>query len=315
MNDNKITIFLTGITGNMGEIVFENLLEHENFYLKVLVRPSSTNKKKLSQYENNPNIEIIWGDLLDYSSVLKGIENADYVVHIGGMVSPFCDKKPYLTLKTNITSAKNITKAILSLPNNDKMKVCYIGSVAETGSRNYPIHWGRTGDPIKASIFDHYALSKIIAERVFVESGIKNWVVLRLSGIIYPNILKQLEPIAFHVPLNGVLEWCTVEDSGKVIEKMIIEDLNGKLNNKNFWNHFFNVGSGEIYRITNYEFEEYILTSLGLPGPKSLFNPDWFAIKNFHGHYYADSDKLEDLLHFRENLPIKDYFARLTTQV
>ena len=315
MNDNKITIFLTGITGNMGKIVFENLLEHENFYLKVLVRPSSINKKKLSQYENNPNIEIIWGDLLDYSSVLKGIENADYVVHIGGMVSPFCEKKPYLTLKTNITSAKNITKAILSLPNRDKMKVCYIGSVAETGSRNYPIHWGRTGDPIKASIFDHYALSKIIAERVFVESGIKNWVVLRLSGIIYPNILKQLEPIAFHVPLNGVLEWCTVEDSGKVIEKMIIEDLNGKLNNKNFWNHFFNVGSGEIYRITNYEFEDYILTSLGLPGPKSLFNPDWFAIKNFHGHYYADSDKLEDLLHFRENLPIKDYFARLTTQV
>ena len=48
-----------------------------------------------------------------------------------------------------------------------------------------------------------------------------------------------------------MLEWCTVEDSGKVIEKMIIEDLNGKLNNKNFWNHFFNVGSGEIYRITN----------------------------------------------------------------
>ena len=62
------------------------------------------------------------GDLLDYSSVLKGIENADYVVHIGGMVSPFCDKKPYLTLKTNITSAKNITKAILSLPNKDKNK-------------------------------------------------------------------------------------------------------------------------------------------------------------------------------------------------
>lgn len=309
------TTFLTGITGNMGKIVFENLLVHKNLHLKVLVRDSSANKKKLSKYENNPNIEIIWGDLLDYSSVFKGIENSDYVVHIGGMVSPFCDKKPYLTLKTNITAAENITKAVLSLPNKDKIKVCYIGSVAETGSRNYPIHWGRTGDPIKASIFDHYAISKIIAERIFVESGIKNWVILRISGIIYPNILKQLEPIVFHVPLNGVLEWCTVEDSGKVIEKMIIEDLNGKLNNKNFWNHFFNVGSGENYRITNYEFEDYILTSLGLPGPKSLFNPDWFALKNFHGHFYADSDNLEDLLHFRENLPIKDYFTRLTGQI
>lgn len=27
----------------------------------------------------------------------------------------------------------------------------------------------------------------------------------------------------------------------------------------------------------------------------------WFAIRNFHGHYYLDSDKLEDFLHFRND--------------
>ena len=42
--------------------------------------------------------------------------------------------------------------------------------------------------------------------------------------------------------------------------------------------------------------------------PKKLFAPNWFILKNFHGQYYADSDKLNDYLHFRHNVPIKKYF-------
>jgi len=30
------------------------------------------------------------------------------------MVSPYCDTKPYLTLKTNVTAVENITKAIIN---------------------------------------------------------------------------------------------------------------------------------------------------------------------------------------------------------
>lgn len=46
-----------------------------------------------------------------------------------------------------------------------------------------------------------------------------------------------------------------------------------------------------------------------------LFDPNWFITKNFHGQFYADGDKLENFLHFRENLPVKDYFNRLADQV
>ena len=35
--------------------------------------------------------------------------------------------------------------------------------VAETGDRMPPVHWGRVGDPIKPSMFDYYAVSKVAA--------------------------------------------------------------------------------------------------------------------------------------------------------
>lgn len=221
----KKTVFLTGGTGNMGWAAVQEMLKHPNeINIKMLARKSPKNEEKLKNIMAKPNVQVVWGDLGDYDSILEGVTGSDYVLHIGGMVSPTADWKPYRTQKTNIGAAQNITKAVLAQPNADDIKVAYIGTVAETGGRNYPIHWGRCGDPIKISIYDHYAISKTVAERVFVESGIKNWVVMRQSGILYPNILKNMDPIMFHVPINGVLEWCTVEDSGRLMCNLVLED-------------------------------------------------------------------------------------------
>ena len=86
---------------------------------------------------------------------------------------------------------------------------------------------------------------------------------MRQSGILYPNILKNMDPIMFHVPINGVLEWCTVEDSGRLMCNLVTEDAAGHLG-ADFWNHFYNIGSGKEYRISNYEFEHLLLGTLGI---------------------------------------------------
>jgi len=311
----KKVVFLTGGTGNMGWASVQEMIKHpDEIQLRILARKSEKNEQLLNPLMELSNVEVFWGDLTDYDSLLKGISGSDYVLHVGGMVSPAADWKPYKTQETNIGAAQNICKAVLAQPNSDAIKVCYIGTVAETGGRNYPIHWGRCGDPIKVSIYDHYAVSKVVAERTFVESGIKNWVVLRQSGILYPGILNHLDPITFHVPINGVLEWCTVEDSGRLMCNLVLEDMKGNLG-CDFWNHYFNIGSGKEYRLSNFEFEQILLNSMGMPGPDKLFEPNWFILKNFHGHFYADGDKLEAFLHFRENLPVKEYFERLASQV
>lgn len=307
------TVFLTGATGIMGHQSLKELITLGNkVKTKILVRNSKKNQKFIKEYQEYENIEIIIGDLRNYEDVLKGVKGSDYVLHVGGMVSPMADDKPKLTKETNIGAAENIVKAVMSLPKEDqeKIKVVYIGSVAETGCRNYPTHWGRTGDPIMASIYDHYGLSKIEAERIIVESGIKNWVVLRQSGIIYPEIITQMSPIIYSVVINGVLEWATVEDSGRLMKNLVDFDLP-----KEFWNKYYNIGSGQEYRLTNYEFEEHVFGSMGLGSIKDYVEPHWFITKNFHGHFFSDSDILENYLHFRENLPAIDYFKRLTSQL
>ncbi len=308
----KKTVFITGGTGTMGWAAFQELLKYPNDVdIRLLARKGPKNFSLLKPYLSYPNLKVVWGDLLDYESIEEGIAGCDYVLHIGGMVSPAADYKPYTTLKTNVTAAEYIVKAIKAQPNADDIKTCYIGTVAETGCRNYPTHWGRCGDPIKISVYDHYAISKTIAEKVFAESGLKHWVVMRQSGILYPDLLHNMEPIMYHVPLNGVLEWATVEDSGRLMANFVTEDNLPE----EFWRSFYNIGSGKEYRLTNYEFEKFLLGCIGMGDPKDLFDPNWFTLKNFHGQFYADGDLLEKYLHFRENLPVEMYFERLASQV
>ena len=300
----KKTVFLTGATGNMGGAGLRELLKKKDrFNIRVLARDSKANRKKLAFAANEPAVEILWGDLLNYNTVLKGVTGADYVLHVGGMVSPAADYYPRRTLKTNVEAARHIVKAVQAQPNRDDMRVVYIGTVAQTSDRNEPVHWGRTGDPICVSVYDHYAISKIAAEKIFAESGLKHWVSLRQSGILYAKILNNFDPIMFHVPLRGVLEWATIEDSGRLLANICDTELPD-----DFWRRFYNIGSGKEYRLTNYEFERYLLSTISCPRPEKIFNPEWFVLRNFHGQWYSDSDVLENYLHFRLNIPIERYF-------
>ncbi|MBQ6046001.1 MAG: NAD-dependent epimerase/dehydratase family protein [Bacteroidales bacterium] len=301
----KKRIFLTGATGTMGWAGLQELLKYpEQYDVTILARPSKKNHKKLKPIEDK--IHVVWGDLVNYDDVLKGVTGADYVLHVGGMVSPKADYYPEKTLRVNVKAAENVVKAVLAQANRDDMRVVYIGSVAETSDRNEPIHWGRCGDPVFASNFDYYAVSKIAAERIFADSGIRHWVSLRQSGILYPAILKNFDPIMFHVPIRGVLEWATVEDSGRLLERVCRDNVPNS-----FWNRFYNISSGPQYRMTNYDFETRVLKAVHCPRPEKIFNANWFVLKNFHGHYYLDADKLEEILHFRANIPLDDYFKQL----
>ena len=307
----KKTVFLTGATGNMGWAGFQELYKRkEKFDIRILARDSKKNRKKLRKYTSDPSVTISWGDLTRYEDVLAGVNGSDYVLHVGGMVSPAADYFPEKTLKVNVSAAENVVKAILAQPNADDIKVVYIGSVAQYGDCNPPYHWGDVDAPQTPAKYDMYALSKIKAEQIFAGAGLKNWVSLRQSGILYPGILKVVNPTAFHVPVGGVLEWATIEDSGRLLAQVCEDWVPAE-----FWNQAYNISSGEQYRMTNYEFETRLLNGLGLPGPEKVFKPQWFALKNFHGMWYTDGDKLEDFLHFRANTPIDEYFATMKSKL
>ena len=104
----KKTVFLTGATGNMGWAGFKELYgRKDRFNIRILARDSARNRKKLARYVDDPAVTVIWGDLMRYEDVLEGVNGSDYVLHVGGMVSPAADYYPEKTLKVNIGSAEN----------------------------------------------------------------------------------------------------------------------------------------------------------------------------------------------------------------
>ena len=126
----KKRVFLTGATGTMGWAgLMEFMQRLDRFDMTILARPSKKNKEKLAPYADR--IRIVWGDLTKYEDVLEATKGADYVLHVGGMVSPAADYFPNKTRRVNVLAAKNVSKAVLAQPNADSIKVCYIGSVAQ----------------------------------------------------------------------------------------------------------------------------------------------------------------------------------------
>lgn len=296
----------------MGYASLKELTKHlDKFNVRLLARKSKKNIKKLAPFLKKDGISVEWGDLLNYEDVVKAMGKADIVLHLGALVSPEADKHPELALKINVGGTQNIVDAVKNLPNPDKVRLVYIGSVAETAHRDEPVHWSRIGDPVITGVYDYYGVSKIKAERVVAESGLKYWVCLRQSGILHPGLMmKTDDPIMFHVPLRGVLEWTTVEDSARLMAGVCSPDIP-----ETFWRGFYNIGSGEQYRLTNYQFEKLILKMAGCPAPEKVFEPSWFAVRNFHGSWFSDSDRLENIVPFRENLSLEDYFLRMKKEL
>lgn len=91
----KKTVMLTGASGNMGFAGFKELYKKKDkFNTVLLLRKSEKNEKKFAPYMNDPSVKIVWGDLTDYDSILEAVTGSDYVLHVGGMVSPTADWKP-----------------------------------------------------------------------------------------------------------------------------------------------------------------------------------------------------------------------------
>lgn len=289
----KKIVFMTGATGIMGQETMKQLLSRSTrFRVRALARPTEKNKALMKKYMC-PSLEILWGDMADYDTIKRGVDDADYVLHIGAMVSPAADQFPEKTLYTNIGSTLNIIKAIKEQPQPDKVHFAYVGTVAMTGGRTAPIHWGRVGDPINPSIFDYYAVSKVFSELAVFESGLKHWVSIRQTGQHPTADGAGEQPIIFHQPPNNVLEWSTSVESG-ICMANLCEDWVPE----SFWRKGYNLSSGAGYRLATWELMDINLKAFGL-GLKDVMDCRMMAKYNFHGHYFSDADKLDEILHFR----------------
>ena len=301
-SEKRPVVFMTGAGGGMGFESFKQMLPDigKIYDLIILVRDSEKNHNLFDSYEGREGLSIRYGDLLNRDDVYGCIADTDMVLHIAAFVSPAADYYPKKAMQNNYGSVVNMIEAIKKCGKEDSYKFVYIGTVAETGDRMPPIHWGRVGDPIKPSMFDYYAVSKVAAERYVIDSGLNYWVSLRQTGIMGPAMAKIRDAIQFHNCVFNVLEYASDRDSGRAMRNLAAFDADGTLD-ESFWGHIYNIGGGESCRVSTYEMYKDMYGVLGFKSLDPVIDPKMYATRNFHGQYYLDSDKLEKYLHFRSD--------------
>ena len=294
-------VLLTGAAGGMGQESLKQMAADNGKYeIIALDLDNESCRNRLRPYEGNNRVQILLGDLTDASFVEKAVQGCDLILHVAAFVSPAADYYPKKAMEVNYGGTRNLIEAIKKLKQEDTTRFVYIGTVAETGDRMPPIHWGRVGDPIKPSMFDYYAVSKIASERYVIESGLKYWVSLRQTGIMGPAMAKIRDSIQFHNCLDNVLEYVSDRDSGRLMCHLASYTETGRLPEA-FWGHIYNIGGGESCRVDTYTMYQKTYGEMGFTSLDPVIDPRYTATRNFHGHYYLDSDKLENYLHFRSD--------------
>ncbi len=283
----------------MGHEAFLELYRRRHRYdVKLLLRPSKANKKMFAPYLNAPDskwIDIVWGDITEAGDADRAVDGVDFVLHPAATIPPFADRHPSVARSVNVEGTRNLLRAIAHQPNgNDRISFVNVGTVAQYGHRLPPVETIQVGDPIKPNPFDYYAVTKAAAERMVAESDVLNWVSLRQTFIVFPNLLTLLDPILFHQPLDQHIEFITSRDAGYGLVQCIETE-------KDFWGHFYNMSGGPECRVLFTEFLDRIFRIFGLGDYRKIFDRNWFTLYGAHTGYFSDSHTLNQHIgHFRD---------------
>lgn len=290
-------VLLTGPSGEVGFEAFKELLRRRNRYaLRILSLDQKRERKLFSQFTDQ--IEIIWGDLRNPHDVDAAVDGVDIILHTGALIPPAADQHPELAWEVNVGGTFNVLAAMKKQQNPPTL--IYTSSISVYGDRVAEPDI-KVGDPLIPSIGDEYAHTKVQAEKMIRNSGMK-WTIFRLCGILHTRM--KIQPLMFHMPLETALEFCHNSDTGYALVQAIECDaLLGRI---------FNLGGGNECKIKARDFIHTMLPLFGLA--PDILPEHTFATKNFHSGYYSDGDKLDALLHFRRK-DLKDYFIKVRNSI
>jgi len=320
MKNSREVVLLTGASGSMGFQAFRMLWERRDRYdIVLLLRSSRANKKQFRKYEQlagmvhtggpgtveGNGLKIVWGDALHREDVHEACRGIDWCLHLMALIPPAADRDPAMTEKVNRIATGYIIEAI-EAQDPERIRMVYVGSVAQYGSRMPPIHMVRVGDPMLSCEYDCYTRTKIGAELAVMESRIRRWVSFRQTFIMITDIFSLLDPIMFHQPLGTFMENITVRDSGRLLVRCLdMKDDPG------FWRKCYNVSGGPQCRTTYLEFLERIFALAGMDY-RRVMERRWFALNNFHMLFFEDAHLLNGHLHHWEGgETLEDYFRQV----
>jgi len=258
---------ITGISGQTGSYLAEQLLE-DGFKVYGLVRRSSTfGTERINHIYDNPNLELVYGDLADYSSLLSFIGDAkpDYFYNLGAMshVRVSFDIPEY-TFDVTGTGVLRCLEAIRkSSPKTKFLQASsteLFGSTPPPHNETAPFHPRSPYGVAKLAgywatvnyreAYGLFAVNSISTNHESARRG-ETFVTRKITRAATRIRLGLQEKLALG-NLESKRDWVHASDVTKAMR--LIMDLN--------WADDFVVGSGEMHSVQ--EFLELVFSKLGL---------------------------------------------------
>ena len=304
-----MVVALFGVPGNMGTKVVETLLKEDYISrINLLVHDKKGIKKIIHKIKKSKKeYRIVYGTVANVNTVKAVITGADYLVNMAAVIPPSSDKNPQSAIEANEIGPQVIVQAFKDL--GDKQpKLIHISTIGLYGDRSYKHPFAEVGDPLLISPFDIYSLTKMRGEYTVIESDIQNWVVLRQAAMLYDAMLMKnmSDGLMFHTCFNAPLEWSNAQDSAYLIRNILRRDMNCELNVDNFWKHVFNIAGGEESRVFGYDTFKLGFGTMGAK-VEDFFDTNYNSIRNFHGEWYSDGYKLNDMFEY-QHMSIVDFW-------
>jgi NAD dependent epimerase/dehydratase len=154
------SILVTGADGFIGSHLTELLLER-GFYVRALAQYNSNNYFGwLEEIPDNPNLEILTGDIRDPNYCKVIIKNADVIFHLAALIAiPYSYESPASYVDTNIKGTLNICQAA---KDNGNIRMIHTSTSEVYGTAQYvPIDEKHPKQPQSP-----YSATKIAADAI-----------------------------------------------------------------------------------------------------------------------------------------------------
>jgi len=215
-----------------------------------------------SGLEDEPNVEIVKGDITDKESVYEALRNVGGILHLAALLPPASERDRDKTFAVNVEGTRNIVEALKS--HGSKATLVFTSSISTYGDTS------KESDPIKITqpqnAIDIYAESKIAGEKVLIGSGV-NFVILRIASIAVPAFLEPPEPWPF-----------TSDQRVEMVHRDDVADaIKSSVGTAEAVGNVFNIAGGSTWRLAGKNYVEDFFNFMGAPVEMAVYReePGW----------------------------------------
>lgn len=302
------TVLITGGCGFIGSRLANQL--HDEYDLRLLDNLLRGEASNLGGLDEQPDVELIRGDIRDREVVDKAVSGVDIVVHLAATNINRSVAYPGEALHVNMIGTNNVFQAAIE---QDVEKVLFASSASVYGDQGLPMHEDDKPQPQTP-----YGISKLAGEYLldyYDREENLDYVAYRFFNVYGPgqdtdayytsviNVfierLARGEPPVIHGSGEQSMDFVHVDDITLALQKGIETDETNTL---------YNVGSGESTSIS--ELATLLIDIMGVD-----VEPEYESRDVLVSHRRASTDRSRERLGFECQKPLREGLSEVVDYV